>query len=307
MKQKLILALWFPAAVFAQDYFPLQTGNQWIYRVSGGPSGVRVPTTFITEITSTRTLEGKEYFQLEGLPSGTLLLRRNEAGTLVFFSERDRAEHNWVAFEATTGEAFRTEIDPCNTTAVIQSKNAELHGAIGDFREGALRVGYGPIQCADAGLIAETFLPYVGLAQRRMSNIAGEVVWDLIYTRLGRFTSFSESDRSFQVSLNGVRFAPDEPITVRMALHGATATPWELTFPSGQDFDIVIRNSNGEEVYRWSEGRFFTQAVRTLRITGERNFVAAIRPNLAAGTYSLMAVLAVLGPKIETTLPLEIR
>jgi hypothetical protein len=156
-------------------------------------------------------------------------------------------------------------------------------------------------------MITETVLPYVGLAQRRMSNIAGEVVWDLIYTRLGGFTSFAEPERSFQAALNGTRFATNDPITVRMSLRNTTGTPLELTFPSGQDFDVVIRNEKGDEVYRWSNGRAFTLAIRTLRFSGEKNYSVAVRPGLPAGTYTLTASLAVSGTRIEAVLPLEIR
>lgn len=294
-------------SVFAQDYFPLETGNQWIYRIGGALSGVSDPGTFVAEITGTQTIEGKEYYRLAGMPGGPLLLRKNDAGTLVFYSERDRQEHNWVAFGANTGEAFRTEIDACNPTAVIQSKNAALEAPIGNFREGALRVGYAPAQCADAGLTTETYLPYVGLAQRRMSNIAGEVVWDLIYARLGGFTSFSEKEHSFAVAVNGNRFAPNEAITVRMTLRNTTGTPLELTFPSGQDFDVVIRNEKGDTGYTWSASRAFPLIFRTLQFSGEKNWAVSFRPNLPAGVYTLTANLAVSGTKIEATVPLEIR
>ncbi|MBS1825554.1 MAG: hypothetical protein JST93_09560 [Acidobacteria bacterium] len=307
MQRFVFSALFLAVPLFGQDYFPLETGNQWIYRIGGALSGVLAPTTFVTEISGTRIIDGKEYFQLVGMPGGSRLLRKNDAGTLVFYSEQDRTEHNWVAFQAATGEAFRSEIDDCSPSGVIQSKNAELRSPLGDFRDGALRVGYAPGRCADAGLITETFLPYVGLAQRRMSNIAGEVVWDLVYARLGGFTAFSEQERSFQASLNSARFGTNDPITVRMTLRNTTGTPLELTFPSGQDFDVVIRNEKGDEVYRWSNGRAFTLAIRTFRFSGEKNYAVAVRPGLPAGTYTLAASLAVSGTKIETVLPLEIR
>lgn len=36
----------------------------------------------------------------------------------------------------------------------------------------------------------------------------------------------------------------------------------EIDFPSGKTHDVVILDSTGHEVWRWSEGRMFTQAVR---------------------------------------------
>lgn len=39
----------------------------------------------------------------------------------------------------------------------------------------------------------------------------------------------------------------------------------ELTFPSGKVADVVVRE-DGEAVWRWSEGRMFTQALETRTI-----------------------------------------
>ena len=36
----------------------------------------------------------------------------------------------------------------------------------------------------------------------------------------------------------------------------------ELTFPTGQTHDFIVVDSLGREVWRWSEGRMFTQALR---------------------------------------------
>lgn len=36
----------------------------------------------------------------------------------------------------------------------------------------------------------------------------------------------------------------------------------ELRFPDGQTHDFVVKDFAGKEIWRWSEGRMFTQAVR---------------------------------------------
>lgn len=36
----------------------------------------------------------------------------------------------------------------------------------------------------------------------------------------------------------------------------------ELDFPSGQSYDFVVVDSTGREVWRWAEGRMFTQSVQ---------------------------------------------
>jgi hypothetical protein len=42
----------------------------------------------------------------------------------------------------------------------------------------------------------------------------------------------------------------------------------ELTFPSGQTYDFVILDSLGREMWRWGNGRMFTQAVRNKTLAG---------------------------------------
>jgi hypothetical protein len=45
----------------------------------------------------------------------------------------------------------------------------------------------------------------------------------------------------------------------------------------GQIFDLSIRNSHGDILYRWSDGQIFTQAQQDLEIVGERNDVIKLR------------------------------
>lgn len=42
----------------------------------------------------------------------------------------------------------------------------------------------------------------------------------------------------------------------------------ELTFPSGQTHDFIVLDANGREVWRWAEGRMFTQALQNKVIDG---------------------------------------
>ena len=36
----------------------------------------------------------------------------------------------------------------------------------------------------------------------------------------------------------------------------------ELRFPSGQTHDVIVLDGQGREVWRWSRGRMFTQAMQ---------------------------------------------
>lgn len=299
--RSIFLSLFFAAFAFSQDYFPLQVGNQWIYQVNGS---LRLDPV-VMEIAGTVSIDNVTYFTLRGLTS-EMLVRKNDEGTLVIYDTAEKREKTWVPFGAATGEAFQTEVDPCNRTGVIRSRNAVIKLPVGEFNNG-LEVGYQTFQCADAGLVTETFLPDVGLVQRRITTIAGERSYDLVYARVNDSTVVTGPELGFGVSLDKTTYGPGQRVLVRITIRNTKNTPLELTFPSGQDFDVVIRNEKGEEVYRWSQGRVFTQAIRQVRIEGERNWSVAIDLDqrffdLVAGNYTLTANLAVIGPKFESTI-----
>lgn len=296
-------AFLFSAAALAQeaDYFPLQTGNQWIYKGSGSTGA----STLVVEVTGTEAIGGKEYFSVTGFPGQTLLLRKNDAGTLVIYDREEKREKTWVAFGATVGEAFRTEVEPCTSTAVIRTRQGELKSPFGEFSN-ALQVGYQP-SCADAGLTSESFLPYVGLVQRTVTTIAGERKWDLIYTRLGGFSVFTGREVSFQAALDAKEYKPGDAMTVRISLRATLAPPLQLTFPTGQDYDLVLQNEKGEQVYRWSLARSFPAVFRQFPLPGEKNWALTVTvPEVPPGNYTAIASLAVTGPPYEAAIPFAV-
>jgi hypothetical protein len=83
-----------------------------------------------------------------------------------------------------------------------------------------------------------------------------------------------------------------------------------LVFPSGQDGDVVLRQVDGEERYRWSADRAFTQIVREVRLgPGEaRSFELAASPlSVPPGAYQLVASLSAnpAPPQVQETVRVE--
>jgi len=67
----------------------------------------------------------------------------------------------------------------------------------------------------------------------------------------------------------------------------------EVNFRSGQTHDVVVVDSLGREVWRWSTGRMFTQTLqnKVLRASGKLDYDAVWR-NAPAGKYTAIATLA---------------
>jgi hypothetical protein len=67
----------------------------------------------------------------------------------------------------------------------------------------------------------------------------------------------------------------------------------EVRFPDARTHDFVVMDSTGREVWRWSEGRLFTQALQN-RVVDSREtltFDASWRP-AHVGRYTAVAVLS---------------
>lgn len=67
----------------------------------------------------------------------------------------------------------------------------------------------------------------------------------------------------------------------------------ELLFPSGQTHDFLVLDSLGRVMWRWSEGRMFTQVVqnRVLDSSASMGYEAECRTVLAPGQYTAVAQL----------------
>lgn len=114
-------------------------------------------------------------------------------------------------------------------------------------------------------------------------------------------------DSSILASSLSVSIAND----VRLTLHftNSTTAPLELRFPSGQTHDFVILDATGAEVWRWSAGRMFTQALQTRALVPGESITYEERwnPGDASGVFTAVGRLAStshpMEQRIEFTLP----
>lgn len=99
---------------------------------------------------------------------------------------------------------------------------------------------------------------------------------------------------SLDVSVRGAGASPSER-EVRFALHviNRADKKVELLFPSGQTHDFVVRDEAGREVWRWSEGRMYTQAVQSRLLDGEESatYEETWSPGAHRGRFSVAAEL----------------
>ena len=84
----------------------------------------------------------------------------------------------------------------------------------------------------------------------------------------------------------------DSDAVFRFSVTNGGASPVELTFRTGQIADVAVTESD-EEVWRWSDGRMFTQVITSRALdpgeTIEQEFVWEDPPS---GEYQAVATLA---------------
>ncbi len=261
------------AALFGAepDYFPLAVGNSWVYRVTEG----RIPDAQVVEVSGTSAFDGRDYYRVQFF--GRLVyLRTASDGTLYEFDSDAKREKVWIAFGGETGSTFATEIDNCTKAGKIEGKALKYSGPAGSFSN-ALQVSFTQA-CADAGIQSETYLPYVGLVEHVVDNIAEARKYSLVYSRTG-VTEVTTQEIRFSLSIDAASSL------ARLTLRNSTAVPIPLTFPSGQSYDLKIRNEKGEVVYVWSADKAFPQIFRTEAFgPGERNYVILF-PKLPPGKF----------------------
>lgn len=301
----LFLVLGAAGAAWGQtEFFPLQTGNQWIYR---GPAGV-----WSAQIVRAEVIGAHEYFLWQSSTGEEAWLRMAEDGTLWQLEPEGQGEQVRVAFATPEGGVFETVADPCNREGVMEKKNTVHRGPVGEYY-GALAVRYPAANCADAGLDREVYAPWIGLVHRSGITIAGPRASELIYARLGGVTVLSAPEVAFSLTLD--RAVYREPaLLARITLRHSQPEPIPLIFPSGQTFELVIRSERGDEVYRWSEGKAFTLAIRRQEFSaGEFNWPVTVELRdregkpFPPGRYFAEAWLTTMGPKaFAASAPLEI-
>ncbi len=104
-------------------------------------------------------------------------------------------------------------------------------------------------------------------------------------------------ESTMAVSVNG------EDVHFVLHVMNHTARKLEVTFPSGQTHDIAVMDAAGSEVWRWSSGQMFTQALRNqpLDPQGSLSYSMHWRRPRAHGPLTAIATLT------STNYPLESR
>lgn len=283
------------------QYFPLQVGNQWIYRVNDGP----VRELRVAEVLRAETVDEKEYFVYKGIQGELSHLRVTSENKLVQ-RNADGTESLWADFAATPGTSFPTAFDSCTGRGRVES-NTESVELLDRTWSGGIRFAYAAASCADAGVTGDLYLPNLGLAERTYQSFTGPRRYQLTYARIGSASVITGGEYSFRIALDQRNYASRAILNIRLTLENWTKEPLKLVFPSGQLYDFSLRNEAGDVVHTWSSTRLFPAVYSEVNVTGEKNWTLTEELDLKPGEYVVEAWLTTAGkPVYKAQVPISV-
>jgi hypothetical protein len=287
----LVAAFLFVGALPAQTpaWFPLEVGNTWLYRPAA-TNRVSPDQSRTISVHGVENIAGRDYFDVSYFGRELVLRVESSDGSIVLYDRASNAEQPWLSLGLPVGESFSTKIDPCSTTGTIAARDAAVSTPAGDFSD-AVSVKFQG-NCADAGLTQQFHVANIGLVSSEETTFAGPLKYELVYYHVGTRTSAGQ-EVSFTAAINSPAYPAGSTLQARLTLRSTSNYPLMLHFPSGQSFDLKIRDSKGNEVYRWSTGKAFTLIVRDETFgPGERTYgVSAPLTDLPLGNYTVEAYL----------------
>ncbi len=259
---KLFVSLLFAASLSAAgpSFFPLDTGNEWTYRhtESGASFTVRVGLPVL--------IDEKVYYMLSGYAGQRLLVREGPEGSLQYRDEDYARDVLLTSFEPFEGGWFDAPFRPCEQLGQVRERRVPYSGPAGEYQN-ALMTVYRSIACADAGVIEELYAENIGMMSRVVQSIAGPQRFDLVSARVGKMTLGVEPSGVFSVTVN--RPAPAD-LTATAILRLKMVGRLAVRQPTPQEYDVLLRDSSGRVLWRWSEGRVFPPVIVDTTFEGER-------------------------------------
>lgn len=241
----------------APDYFRFEPGSVREYRAQTH-GFTMTEDHFTIQVGNVGFMHnGHVHYPVTGYAAQPLLAYQDEATGALYHLDQDTDQDVLVTSVEKGPGWFQANYRPCDQEGRVVEQPAPYSGPAGYFAN-TLAIQYRSYGCADHGIDGEVYVENIGMVERTVQTLAGPVRYDLVHASIGPMSFTEAPSTSFSVSVRKA-FGP----TVIAALRwDAVGTDTDLQFPSSQEFEVVLRNSRGDAIWRWSDGKFFTPQVR---------------------------------------------
>ena len=315
IKKRLIWLLFsafvLPCLALAQTpYFPINTGDTWTF-------GYQVPGQ--SKQFTTRTIDRDQngtLFHIDNLHGKpTWIDRRHIKSKLIQVRDRKlqggkKSAHLELVYDFSGNRNSWTvnlqENVLLSGTVSVGSRNETVNTPAGRFEQ-CVRIDWQP-NVTDAGLESEWFAPNVGLVRYTTRSLLGTIDHRLENAKVDGqsypneraqpgLTTLLHLDRYLYVTNRcGSPTGSNPPMHLRATFKIVNHSSQDivLDFRSSQVYDLVIRDENGNETWRWSANKLFAEVVWSRTIsrgkqeTLKENITLRLQGGvLPAGNYTL--------------------
>lgn len=257
------------ASARGENFLPLETGNEWTYRepMTNATMTVRVGLPAL--------IGGNVYYRVTGYVTQPVWVRQTENGNLYYRDEERDRDALLTSFEFAGGGWFEAPLRICEQQGQAEERRLEYSGGAGRI-PGAIRLRYRSFRCADAGVEEEVYAGNVGMLSRVMNTFTGPRRYELVSARVGKQTLLAEPYTAFQLAVRPAESGEPRLIATLRAVVNAPQY-LVLRYPSSQEFEVVLRDEGGRELWRWSDGKAFLPVIQDRQLgPGERTWTVEI-------------------------------
>ncbi|HLX44687.1 MAG TPA: BsuPI-related putative proteinase inhibitor [Bryobacteraceae bacterium] len=232
------------------DFFPLRTGNTWTYRNSN------TGESFSMTVGLPVVMNDRVYNQLRGYVDQPVFVRLNEQNDLIVVNDETFQEQPLTSFTSFDHGWWEAPSRTCLQQGRTSESRGLHDGPAGPFHD-VLEVTYRTFSCADIGTESEQYAENIGMVRRVNTTIAGPREFDLVYAKVGNIEIDARQHSSFAISVDQNK--PAAFLTATLRVQTNSAAPLKLRFATAQEYDVVLRDDSGKEVWKWSDGQVFAQ------------------------------------------------
>jgi hypothetical protein len=321
----LLMLLFFPVSGWAQgvrmsaDFLPLDVGKRWTYDVTN-ETGQKVGQLAF-QVEEYTIVSGASFYVLSEFPFSP------ETGEPVRYIRYDRTERYFIRKTRNAegplflADVAQTEVLESDAAGAPQKFVLRMDKMALTFQRG-VGIVEAKMEKSGAMLTAKLVVPQPGTssgAGPAPGPVAVPVEKERVVIPPPVVTNRRESPVATVTSQNPrvelVASQSDAGIKITMVALNVSDKILPFRFGSGQTYDFVIHDAaSGREIWKWSNGNFFTQVVRTdsIRVGGKWEFEITWNRKdndekaVPAGRYRLTGIITSL-PAVQASIPLDLR